>query len=109
MTDSDAMAGMTPFNKNVSLNGMKRKDVSEILISDLKSGMFVIINIYSKCIGLVKELDPTTASVEDIIAQDMPLLLLFTLKYGTQEIQWIERDCQEMHKAKEVELEYLLG
>lgn len=64
------MSGTTPLNKNLVLKRAKAREVSEIEISDLQSGMFVLINIYSKCVGLVKELDPATATIEDFIAQD---------------------------------------
>jgi len=33
----------------------------------------------------------------------------YTVKYGDKEMSWIEPECNELHKAKEVRLEYLLG
>lgn len=52
MTDSDAMAGMGMLNKNMNLTrGNKKKD-HQISISDLQSGMFVQVHLYTKCIGL---------------------------------------------------------
>lgn len=44
MTDGDAMAGAmgTLLNKNMNLSrGTKKKDLSEISMSDLKSDMFI--------------------------------------------------------------------
>jgi hypothetical protein len=53
MTDSDAMAGMGILNKNMNLTrGNKKKDLSQISISDLQSGMFVLVHLYTKCTGL---------------------------------------------------------
>lgn len=33
----------------------------------------------------------------------------YNLKYGQKELSWTEEDCQPLHKAKEIKLEYLLG
>ncbi len=42
MTDSDQMAGMGALNKNMTISrGKSKKDLSQISISDLRSGMFV--------------------------------------------------------------------
>jgi len=35
--------------------------------------------------------------------------LHYTLTYGDKELTWVEQDCHELHKAKEIRLEYLLG
>lgn len=42
MTDGDSMAGMDILGKNMIINrGKGKKDLSQISISDLRSGMFI--------------------------------------------------------------------
>lgn len=111
MTDADGMAGMGILSKNMTINrGKSKKDLSQISISDLRSGMFVQVFLYSKCIGLSPA---SSESGQTLASQDAnpanALTLNYNLKYGQKELSWTEVDCQPLHKAKEIKLEYLLG
>ena len=69
MTDSDQMAGMGALNKNMTISrGKSKKDFSQISISDLRSGMFDQVFIYSKCLGFTaaKESDSTLPSSSSV-------------------------------------------
>ena len=41
-----------------------------------------------------------------VLKQNVCKLLHYTLKYGEKELTWVEQDCHELHKAKEIRLEY---
>ena len=36
-------------------------------------------------------------------------ILNYQLKYGGKEFSWFERNCQYLHKAKKLSIEYMIG
>ena len=101
--------GIINKNLDISRRAMFQKEVSDLEISDLQSGMFVRLHIYSKCLGLLTELNSTQDTVNTSVQPDMPLVLNYTLKYGSKRINWVDNKGKALHKASAVKLQYMLG
>ena len=57
-----------------------------------------------------KVLDPSSPSPDKSLKQQTrPVLLNYTLKYGDNEMNWVEKNCHHLHKSKKIKLEYKLG
>jgi len=37
------------------------------------------------------------------------LMINYTVKYGSQEFTWTEHNCESLHKAKKLKIDYRLG
>ena len=98
----------------------------------LSSNMFITLNLYTKVDGFQageskqqKTLDPSLNDSQvtpdeasplgssepkrKSTARQRPLLLNYTLKYGDNEINWVEKNCNSLYKSKRIKIEYMLG
>ena len=89
--------------------------------------MFVSLNLYTKVDGFSTGEEPRKPYSNFCINEttDKPaeeeeppkrkslqmrlLILNYTLKYGDTEINWVEKNCNWLHKSKKIKLEYQLG
>ena len=94
--------------------------------------MFITLNFYTKVDGFQageskqqKTLDPSLNDSQvtpdeasplespepkrKSTARQRPLLLNYTLKYGDNEINWVEKNCNSLYKSKRIKIEYMLG
>ena len=37
------------------------------------------------------------------------MIINYTVKYGSQEFTWVEHNCDSLHKAKKLRIDYRLG
>lgn len=96
---------------------------------NLSSNMFITFNLYTKIDGFAKyeetkqeiipSLNESSTGLEDASptlppkrvsnAKPKQLILNYTVKYGEKEINWIEKNCNLLHRSKKLKIEYLLG
>ena len=118
--ESNMSLGM--LNKNAMLS--KHRQNSATTEPSLSSGMFVSLNLYTKVDGFsageepkkpyanfcINETSDKPAEEEEAPkrkSMQMRLLILnYTLKYGDTEINWVEKNCNWLHKSKKIKLEY---
>ena len=123
---NDAEQATIPMGSFVKNSFLRRSQQQNANSNNLASNMPLKIFIYSKCKGLtgvIKDLGVSASnySLQTTLApqQDSTLetdagpagrlLLNYTVRYGSQEYTWVEHNCDSLHKAKLLQIDYRLG